>query len=157
MRTRVPSLPLLSGLRIWHCHELWCRSHMWLGSGLSWAVVQVLHVARIWLVMSRGTGLTCGSDLALLLLWHRPTTYSSDSIPRLETSICLGCGPKKETKKKKKESPCSVLSCCRSAGSIPSWHIGLRIWCCWSCGSDSVPGLGTSICCGYNNNKKLIK
>ena len=29
--------------------------------------------------------------------------YSSDSTPNLETSICLGCGPKKPKKKKKKE------------------------------------------------------
>ena len=26
MRMRVRSLALLSGLRVWHCHELWCRS-----------------------------------------------------------------------------------------------------------------------------------
>ena len=25
-------LALLSGLRIWHCHELWCGLQMWLGS-----------------------------------------------------------------------------------------------------------------------------
>ena len=25
MRTQVQSLALLSGLRIWHCCELWCR------------------------------------------------------------------------------------------------------------------------------------
>ena len=32
MRTQVPSLASLSGLRIWHCREQWCRSQMWLGS-----------------------------------------------------------------------------------------------------------------------------
>ena len=26
---QVPSLALLSGLRILHCHELWCRSQLW--------------------------------------------------------------------------------------------------------------------------------
>ena len=35
----VQSLALLSGLRIQHCHELWCRWKMWLGSGVSVAVV----------------------------------------------------------------------------------------------------------------------
>ena len=25
MRTQVQSLSLLSGLKTWHCHELWCR------------------------------------------------------------------------------------------------------------------------------------
>ena len=29
----------LSGLRIWHCRELWCRSQTWLGSGVAVAVV----------------------------------------------------------------------------------------------------------------------
>ena len=32
MRTQVRSLASLSGLRIWHCRQLWCRSQMWLGS-----------------------------------------------------------------------------------------------------------------------------
>ena len=30
---------LISGLRIWHCHELWCRSQIWLGSRTAVAVV----------------------------------------------------------------------------------------------------------------------
>jgi len=30
MRMWVPSLASLSGLRIWCCHELWCRSQTWL-------------------------------------------------------------------------------------------------------------------------------
>ena len=38
MRTQVQSLALLSGLRIWHCCELWCRLQMWLGSGVAVAV-----------------------------------------------------------------------------------------------------------------------
>ena len=39
MRMQVPSLALLSGLRIRHCCELWCRSKMWLRSSFSVAVV----------------------------------------------------------------------------------------------------------------------
>ena len=39
MRMRVQSLALLSGLRIQHCCELWCRSQMWLRSGIAVAVV----------------------------------------------------------------------------------------------------------------------
>ena len=38
MRTRVQSLALLSGLRIWCCCELWCRLQIQLGSGVSVAV-----------------------------------------------------------------------------------------------------------------------
>ena len=36
---RVRSLALLSGLRIWHCHELWCGSQTRLGSRVAVAVV----------------------------------------------------------------------------------------------------------------------
>ena len=43
MRMRVRSLALLHGLRIWHCHELWCC----------------------------GVGHRCGLDSVLLWLWHR--------------------------------------------------------------------------------------
>ena len=32
MRTQVRSLALLSGLGIWPCCELWCRSQTWLAS-----------------------------------------------------------------------------------------------------------------------------
>ena len=38
MRLRVRSPALLSGLRIWHCHELWCRSQMLLGSRIAVAL-----------------------------------------------------------------------------------------------------------------------
>ena len=39
MRMRAQSLPLLGGLRIRYCPELWCRLPMWLGSGTAMAVV----------------------------------------------------------------------------------------------------------------------
>ena len=35
LRLQVQSLALLSGLRIQHCHELWCRSQTWLKSGIA--------------------------------------------------------------------------------------------------------------------------
>ena len=38
MRMRVPSLTLLSGLRIQCCHKLWCRSQAQLGSLVAVAV-----------------------------------------------------------------------------------------------------------------------
>ena len=40
MRMQVRSLAALNGLRIRCCPELWCRSQMWLGSGIAVAVVQ---------------------------------------------------------------------------------------------------------------------
>ena len=42
------SIPgLASGLSIWHCHELWYRSQMWLGSGLLWLWGRPAAVALI--------------------------------------------------------------------------------------------------------------
>ena len=38
VRMQVWFLASLSGLRIWHCHELWCRLEMWLISGMAVAV-----------------------------------------------------------------------------------------------------------------------
>ena len=70
MRTQVQSLASLSGLRVLHCHGLWCGSQMWLGSGITQAVA--------WAGC-------CSSD------WTTPS---------LGTSICPGCGPKKQKKKR---------------------------------------------------------
>ena len=39
MTTQVQSLASLNGLKIWRCHELWCRSQNWLGSHVAVAVV----------------------------------------------------------------------------------------------------------------------
>ena len=36
MRLRVQSLASLSGLKIKHCHELWCRLQTWLRSQVVW-------------------------------------------------------------------------------------------------------------------------
>ena len=38
VRTQVWSLASLSGLRIWCCHEMWCRSQMQLGSDMAVAL-----------------------------------------------------------------------------------------------------------------------
>ena len=67
----IPSL--ISGLRIWHCHELWCRSQMWLRSGIAVALAVV-----------------------------QADSCSSDLNPSLGTSISCGCGPKKKKTKKQK-------------------------------------------------------
>ena len=62
------SIPgLLSGLRIWHCHELRCRLQTWL------------------------------SDPMLLWLWCRQAAAALIlSTPSLGTSTCCGCSPKKQ-------------------------------------------------------------
>ena len=47
MRMRVQSLALVSGLRTWHCRELWCRLQMCLGSHVAVAVVVVCAAAAL--------------------------------------------------------------------------------------------------------------
>ena len=59
MRTQGPSLPLLSGLRIPRCRELWCGSQMWLGSDTAVAVVQVGSYSSDW-TPSLGTAICRG-------------------------------------------------------------------------------------------------
>ena len=39
MMMQVGSLASLSGLRIWHCCDLWCRLKLWLGSDVAVAVM----------------------------------------------------------------------------------------------------------------------
>ena len=47
MRLRVRSLPLLSGLTIRRCRELWCRLQMRLGSALLWLWRRLVATAPI--------------------------------------------------------------------------------------------------------------
>ena len=56
MRLRVQSLASLSGLRIWHCHELWCRSQTRFTSGIVVVVVQAGSCSLDW-TTSLGTSI----------------------------------------------------------------------------------------------------
>ena len=47
---QVWSLASLSGWRIQHCHELWGRSQIWIGSLVAVAVVRPAATALIWLL-----------------------------------------------------------------------------------------------------------
>ena len=76
---------------------------LWLG-GLRTQLVSMRTRVRSLDSLSRlriqhGMGHRCGSNTALLRLWHRPSSCSSDSIPRLRTSICHGCSPLKKKKR----------------------------------------------------------
>jgi len=68
MRLRVQSLALLSGLRIWHCHEMQCRC---------------------------GVGCRRGSDLALLWLWHRLAAVALIRPLAWESPYAMGMALKK--------------------------------------------------------------
>ena len=50
--------------------------------------------------MSCGIGCRHVLDLALLWLWYRPASYSSNLTPSLGASICFECDPKKQSKTK---------------------------------------------------------
>ena len=41
-------LALLIGLRIWHCHQLWCKSQMWPESWMLWLWYRLAATALIW-------------------------------------------------------------------------------------------------------------
>ena len=47
MKTQVPSLASLSGLRIRRCREVWCRSQTQLRFGIAMAVMQANSTAPI--------------------------------------------------------------------------------------------------------------
>ena len=51
--------------------------------------------------MSCGTGCRHHSDPALLWLWCKASSCSSNWIPSLRTTICHGCSPKKQKQKAK--------------------------------------------------------
>ena len=57
-RMQVRSLALLSGLRIWHYHELQCRSQTQLRSGIAMAVAQTIGYSSD-LTPSLGTSICC--------------------------------------------------------------------------------------------------
>ena len=59
MRFQVRSLALLSGLRIRHCHELWCRLQTWLRPGIAVAVVYASGNSSNW-TLSLGNLHICG-------------------------------------------------------------------------------------------------
>ena len=47
------------------------------------------------IAVSCGADHRCGSDPALLWLWHKASNCSSNLTPRLETSMFYRCSPKK--------------------------------------------------------------
>ena len=59
VRWRVRSLALCSGLRIWCCCELWCRSQTQFGSHIAMAVVQAGSYSSNQ-TPSLGTSICCG-------------------------------------------------------------------------------------------------
>ena len=97
MRMRVQSLALLSGLRIWHCCELRCRSQTLLGS---WVAMAVARPAAVVLIQP--------------LAWELPYATECGSKKTKED--------RKKKKKKKKELQAQwqmKKSCSAKASSAP--------------------------------------
>lgn len=59
MRLWVQSLAPLSGLRIWRCHELWCKLQTHLRFGVAVAVAKAGSSSSNW-TPSLGTSICCG-------------------------------------------------------------------------------------------------
>ena len=55
---RVRSLALLSGLRVWYCCELWCRSQMGSDPKLLWLWCRPAAVSSNW-IFSLGPAICC--------------------------------------------------------------------------------------------------
>lgn len=93
----------LSGLRIWHCRELWCRSQTQLGPGIAVAVVKVGSYSSN-LTPSLGTSIChrCGLK--------KQTNKKKKEKEKKERRKEGRKEGKKERKKKEKERNSSFLS-----------------------------------------------
>ena len=142
MRIWLPSLALLSGLRIQHCLELQDRSQTRLRSGIAEAV-SVGQQLLLWLDPSSGN---------FHMLQVRPQKKTKKKkcrcpIPRNQRTCYISwqMGTKVADEIK------------GSNQGLPLWCSGLRIQrcpCCSSgccCGVGSIPSPGTSSCCGHGH------
>ena len=94
--------------------------------------------------------------------WKWDRGLSEDGLPQLRTKTNQYCLTPRVPAAAQcvKSQTAVVLGSCRGAGSIPSLVSGLRIQHCCSCGVgrncglDSIPGLGTSICCARSHKLK---
>ena len=82
LRIRVQSLALLSGLRIWSYHKLWCRWQTRLGSGIAVAVVEASSCSAD-STPSLGTSICrrCGFKKKSHPEWSRPRLVGTWDIP----------------------------------------------------------------------------
>ena len=102
MRLQVQSLVSLSGLRVWCCHELWCRLQTWLRSHVAVAMVYNRGYSSDW-TPSLGTSICreCGpekqkricllSQLGLYVIWFKFMFFCSYVF--MLSSHCILLGP----------------------------------------------------------------
>ena len=145
MRTRVPSLASISGLRIQHCCELWCRLQMRFGSRVA---VAVPCSCSSNLTPSLGTSICHRhgpkktdrqtdrqterrkerKDPALLWLWHRLAAVALIQPLTWEPLYVAGAAIKRQkTKTKKKKQNKKTQNFLRSmpaSGLYKLWRMG---------------------------------
>ena len=96
MRMQVWSPAQLSGLRIWCCCELWCRSQMRLGSGIAVAVAQANSYSSD-STPNLGTSICCEwgpkktkqQQQEQQKPWMQSLTQAQQAYSRLSINICL--------------------------------------------------------------------
>ena len=95
MRFQVRSMALLSGLRIWCCHELWCRlAATALIQPLAWDLPYATDTALKWQKKKK----------KIVSLQHLGHCCGEGSIPGLGTLTCCVLAKKKKKKERKKEN-----------------------------------------------------
>ena len=82
MRTQVRSLASLSGLRVQHCSELWCRSQTRFGSGVAVAVVEASRYSSN-SAPSLGTSIGVGAALKRQQANKNKTKYVIQPLSRI--------------------------------------------------------------------------
>ena len=95
MQLQIKSLASVSGLRIWHCHELWCRVQTWLRSCVALAVAKASNCSSN-LTLSLGTSLCCGCGpkkkmneiMAFAARWMDIQNITLSEVRQCDTNIC---------------------------------------------------------------------
>ena len=92
MRMQVPSLASLSGLRIRHCHELWCRE-VWQWTPLTMLTLSALTTVWVWrrpgpgvLRVYRGVMVVCVVAAVAGMVFH----YNANATLELELDPTVG-------------------------------------------------------------------
>ena len=167
MRFRVQSLASLSGLRIQHCRELWCRSQMQLGSGTAVAVVLAWSCSSD-SAPSLGTSICCGWGPKKKKKIFNKIKNKSNHKP----GVPIGAQGLSTWRSLCEDVDLtSRLAQCVQDLVLPQWvkqhrshrqlgsTVAMVVMEADSCSSHSTPSLGTSICSEWgrknnNNNKK---
>ena len=92
VRMRVQSLASLSGLRTWHCHKLWCRLQMWLGSCRSMAAAPIQPPAQeLWYATGAAKKIFLKKSKIRDQCFFKRATMTTTSLPMHQTLTSWNC------------------------------------------------------------------